>query len=265
MDLGVKGKNYILVGGTKGMGWEAARVLAADGANLALVSRTGELAEERAKSLVAEHGIRAVGYGADGTARGEIETAVQRAIRELGPIRGLLTTPGSTAHNNLAGEMTDDEWESNFQDVMMSQVRSCRAIIPHLLEQGGGHIVTTSAYSAHAAKGFITGYAALKAGLVNFTKNIAKTYGAQGIRANCVCPGAVETWGPARRQQFADEYGKPFDEALEYVLVNVWKMPVAMQRLGRPEECGDVMAFLLSERAAYMTGATINVDGGTDF
>ena len=101
---------------------------------------------------------------------------------------------------------------------------------------------------------------------VNFTKNIAKTYGERGVRANCVCPGAIETDVlAARRQSAAEDYGLPFDQALEHVMFEEWKMPVAVRRVGQPNQVGELMAFCLSERAGYMTGAVINIDGGTDF
>jgi NAD(P)-dependent dehydrogenase (short-subunit alcohol dehydrogenase family) len=175
-------------------------------------------------------------------------------------------TPGTTARNGTLLEMSDEDWEANFQDVLMSAVRSCRAILPHLLENGGGTLVTTAAYSARSAKSFLFAYAALKAAIVNFTKNLAKTYGGQGIRANCVCPGAIETEVlQTHRKAAALEHGLPEERALEHVMFEVWKMPVAQKRVGRPQEVGELMAFLLSDRAAYMTGATINIDGGTDF
>ena len=266
MELGVRDNAYIVVGGTRGMGWATACRLARDGARLALVGRTASTAEERAAELRAETGAQAVGFGADASRRGQVEQAVERAIDAFGTIRGLLTTPGSTDRNGTLLEMSDEDWEVNFQDVLMSQVRSCRAIVPHLLEHGGGQLVTTAAYSARAAKSFLFAYAALKAALVNFTKNLCKTYGAQGIRANCVCPGAIETDVLIRRRHLAaKEYGLPLDKALEHVMIEEWKLPVAMQSIGKPGDVGDLMAFLLSERAAYMTGATVNIDGGTDF
>jgi len=299
VDLGVSGRNYIIVGGTKGMGWATAEILAENGANLALISRDtsaerqwsgggagsgGAIGAERASTLAQRYGVRVLNLAADASRSGEVEQAVQRAIDELGPIRGLLTTPGSTHDRMLEAnevhdwrpsfadaklgdvlDLTDDEWEVNFQRGLMTQVRSCRAILPHLLGQGGGNIVTVSAYSAKDPKDFLYAYSAFKASLINFTKNLCHTYAARGIRANCVCPGAINTWPIEYHQAAADKYGLPVETAMEHVMINEWKMPIDMRRVGRPDEVGDLMAFLLSERAAYINGGIYNIDGGSNF
>ncbi len=266
MDLGVRGKNYIVIGGSKGMGLEAAQVLANDGANIAIISRNRATSQTQADRISTRYGVKAIGLGADASNPGELEDAIAETIDTMGEIRGLLATPGSTDHNGTLLEMSEEDWLINFNNVLMSQVRSCKAILPHMLKNGGGNIVTTSAYSARAAKNFLFGYATLKAGLINLTKNVAKTYGADGIRANCICPGAVETSVLAElRKKTAKDLNMPEEEALEHILFTEWKMPVSAQRVAKPAELGDMMAFLLSERAAYTTGAIVNVDGGTDF
>jgi len=126
--------------------------------------------------------------------------------------------------------------------------------------------VTTAAYSIRAPKAHQFPYATLKAGVATLTKNVAKSFGHLGVRANCVCPGATETEILASlRASVAESRRWPYDEALERVMTEEWGIEVALGRPGRPEELGDVIAFLLSERASYLTGATVNVDGGTDF
>ncbi|MGH2668009.1 MAG: SDR family oxidoreductase, partial [bacterium] len=161
---------------------------------------------------------------------------------------------------------TDNDWAATFDDVLLATVRACRATVPVLVARGGGAIVTTAAYSIRAPKAHQVPYASLKAGVATLTKNLAKSFGAEGVRANCVCPGATETEIlAAMRRDVAASRGWPVHEALERVMVDEWGMHVALRRAGRPEELGDVIAFLLSERAGYLTGATVNVDGGTDF
>jgi len=266
MDLGVKGKSYIILGGSRGMGLEAARVLAAEGATLTLISRSQGPLEAAAKQLVRATGAKVGALAADATKAEEIDAAIAKSVAQFGPPRGLLITSGLTDRNGTILEASDDDWEANFQDVLMGTVRACRAALPSMLAAGGGQIVTSAAYSVRAAKSFLFPYASLKAAVVNFTKNLAKTYGEQGIRANCVCPGAFATDRVnARIEEAMRERKLGRAEAAAYVVRDVFKMPVAMPRPGEAHEAGDLMAFLLSERAAYMTGAIINIDGGTDF
>jgi NAD(P)-dependent dehydrogenase (short-subunit alcohol dehydrogenase family) len=106
----------------------------------------------------------------------------------------------------------------------------------------------------------------MKSAVATFTKGIAKAYGHQGVRANAVCPGVIETDGlHAMRAQVAQARDIPYAEALERVMVEDWGLDIGLGRPGRPEEVGELIAFLLSPRAGYLTGALINIDGGTNF
>ena len=109
-------------------------------------------------------------------------------------------------------------------------------------------------------------YIAMEAAVATFTKAFAKEYGKHGIRINCVCPGAIETEPMTElRGQLAESRGYPYEEAIERVMVDEWGLKVALGRPGKPNEVGELMAFLLSSKAGYLTGTTINIDGGTDF
>jgi NAD(P)-dependent dehydrogenase (short-subunit alcohol dehydrogenase family) len=266
MDLGVAGRNYVVLGGTRGIGHAAARALAADGAAVALVGRDPARAEAAARAIETGGNGRAIGLAADLAQPGEAERALAAAAAELGTLRGMAVTTGL----GIRGQRdllhaTDDDWEATFTDVLLGTVRACRAAVPFLVDDGGA-IVTTAAYSVRAPKPHQAPYASLKSAVATLTKTIAKSYGPQGVRANCVCPGATETEVLASmRAAIARERGWPASEALERVMTEEWGMHVALGRAGKPEEVGDVVAFLLSERAAYLTGALVNVDGGTDF
>jgi len=267
MDLGVRDKLYIIVGGTRGMGHAAARVLAGDGARLALFGRTQSTAEEVAASIRAEFGVEVEGHGADASAKdGKFESIVADIISKRGAPRGLLVTSGVGYDVGTLLEISDAQWEAAHQDVLMCHVRATRAVIPAMIGAGGGQIVTTAAYSARVPKSFLFGYSDQKAAVVNFTKNIAKTYGPEGIRANSVCPGAFETNVVHDGiQHIMAEKGVSYKEAASELLEVKYKMPVGLRRPGQAEEAGDLMAFLLSERAGYLNGAIVNIDGGTDF
>jgi NAD(P)-dependent dehydrogenase (short-subunit alcohol dehydrogenase family) len=265
----VRGRNFIIVGGTTGMGFAAAQELAGDGGNVALLARDGDRAAEKAKRLSDAHGVNAVGISVDAAGPGDgVDRAVQRAADELGPLRGLAVTAGPMKQQGPFLEHGDDSWDWYYQVILMATVRSCRAVIPHLVRNGGGTVVTTAAYSVRAPKILIPPYNALKAAVLTMSKILAKTHGPDGIRVNTVCPGLFDTEvNDFIRAQRAEEYGVPLQDAIYTHLSSnpAWNMRVALDRGGRPHEAGELIAFLLSDRAAYMTGAVINIDGGTDF
>jgi len=269
MDLGVAGRNFVIVGGTTGMGFAAAEQLARDGANVALLARDGERAAAKAKRLADAHDVSAVGISVDAAASGDgVERAVEIAADSLGPLRGLAVTAGPMKQQGPFLEHGDDSWDWYYQMILMATVRSCRAIIPHLQRNGGGTVVTTAAYSVRAPKILIPPYNALKAAVLTLSKILAKTHGPEGIRVNTVCPGLFDTEvNDFIRARRAEEYGVPLHDAIYTHLASnpAWNMRVALDRGGRPHEAGELIAFMLGDRAAYMTGAVINIDGGTDF
>jgi NAD(P)-dependent dehydrogenase (short-subunit alcohol dehydrogenase family) len=199
------------------------------------------------------------------SAAGDAEGMVDEAVAALGSLAGVAVLTGLTGHQSIE-QFSDVDWHAALDDVLLGTVRSVRAALPHLIAGGGGTIVTTAAYSIRAPHAVRLPYTSLKGAIAVFTKGIANEYGRRGIRANCVCPGAIETEGlHALRAQVAESRDIPYEEALERVMVDEWGMYVALGRPGQPHEVGELIAFLLSPRAGYLTGALVNIDGGTDF
>jgi 3-oxoacyl-[acyl-carrier protein] reductase len=268
MDLGLAGNAVMVVGGTRGMGLSAAESLAAEGARLVLVARDQGRLDATAKDLAARFDVDVIGISADGSTEGSMDGAVRRAVDEGYDVAGLVVAAGPMSTYGRVHEQDDAAFDFYYQNVFMVTVRACRAVLPHMAARGDGRIVTLAAYSTRAQKPPLPHYTAMKSAVVSLTKNIAKSYGPEGIRANCICPGMIETpllYELITREDAAERYGCPPDEALYRYTEEVWGMTLALRRLGRPEEVGELAAFLVSDRAAYVTGATINIDGGTDF
>ncbi|MCU1595639.1 MAG: bacC 3 [Frankiales bacterium] len=264
MDLGVRGSGFLVVGGTAGMGLATARVLAAEGAELAIVGRDDARAKDAAAELSEAHGVTVVPVVADLSVMGSERDVVAQARAGLADLAGVAVFTGLAGHQ--PADAPEEVWEEAFQDVLMGTVRAVRATLPVLVERGAGTVVTTAAYSIHSPHANRSAYGVLKGAVAVFTKGIAKAYGAQGVRANCIAPGVIETAALTQiRAMMAEAKGLPYDTALETLMATEWGMSVALGRPGKPEEVGELAAFLLSPKAGYLTGALVNIDGGTDF
>ena len=265
MDLGLVGEPIVIVGGTQGMGYATARQLAEEGAKLALIARDVERGEAKAETLRAL-GAEVIVRGADATRPGAVEGAITSAADHFGRLYGLAVTAGPVLSHGSFEEEGDAAWEASFQAVLMTSVRACQAALPAIAASGGGAVVLTASYSTRAAAAHLYPYVAMKSGIAALSKNLAMAYGPKGVRVNCVAPGAVATEALASAtEQAVAAYGGDPEAALDRWMTEQWGMKVALGRVGRPHELADLFAFLLSKRAAYMTGAIINQDGGTQF
>jgi 3-oxoacyl-[acyl-carrier protein] reductase len=254
------GKGYVVIGGTAGMGLAAARALAREGASVVVVGRDADRAKG-AVAQIAEAGAAAAhGLAFDVSQRGAAVAAVDEAVQKLGRLDGIAVTMGTAGMMPIDSD--DNAWETAFHDVLLATARSVQAALPHL-ETTRGAIVTTSAYSARSPHEPRLPYASLKAAVATFTRGIARTHGGSGIRANCIAPGAVETDAMhAVRGYIAESKGYPYEEALERALVEDFGFEAALGRPGQPQEIGALIAFLLSDICAFVTGQTIYADGG---
>jgi NAD(P)-dependent dehydrogenase (short-subunit alcohol dehydrogenase family) len=260
VDLGLRDKAFVIIGGTAGMGLAAGHVLAADGSSVAVVGRDEARGKEAAGGLSESGAAEVYSLAYDVSSPGQAVAAVDEAVGLLGRLDGIAITMGTAGMMPIDSD--DEAWEVAFRDVLLATTRSVQAALPHLTETKGS-IVTTAAYSARAPHEPRLPYASLKAAVSTFTRGIARTHGKDGIRANCIAPGAVETDAlHAIRGYVADNKGYPYDEALERALVEDFGFDAALGRPGQPDEVGALIAFLLSQRCGFLTGQTIGIDGG---
>jgi NAD(P)-dependent dehydrogenase (short-subunit alcohol dehydrogenase family) len=276
MDLGLKDKVAVVLGATQGMGRAAALRLAAEGAHVVVCSRghaegdhhyrfsaKPEL-EAVADDALAAGAASATTAVADLTETGQAENVVAAIAARHGRLDILVNTVGLCEVGESVTE-PDDWWDRSYQSVLMSSVRACRAAVPLMLQSGGGAIVTTSAMSMRHFIPRLAHYSAQKAALAHFTKNLAREYGPQGIRANAVLPGMIvnEQIAEKRRQWMTDTGGTEDDYFAD---ANArWHQATWGTRLGVPDDIADAITFLVSERASYVNGVLLNVDGGSEY
>ena len=264
MDLKLAGRIVLLCGASEGMGRGSAEVLAGEGARLALVARTAANVEKTA-AMVAEAGATDVlALAADLTDPADVERVVRAVIDRFGTIDGLVNAVGLCERSGGFLDQDDGTWERAFDSVLMTAVRACRAVVPVMRAAGHGAIVNISAMSSRHYLPGLAHYSAQKAAVAHFTKNLAKEFAHDGVRANAVLPGMIRSESVAesvartmRERGFASEaeYFVHLNEKYDRV---TWS-----DRIGEVTEIGKVGAFLLSDRASYVNGALVNVDGGS--
>jgi 3-oxoacyl-[acyl-carrier protein] reductase len=241
VDLGLAGRVCIVTGSTAGIGLEVARRLAAEGAH---VVSSGRRAEGPGELHVA----------GDLAERGAAERLVAETVARFGRVDGLVNNVGGTDIRKLA-ELTDDDWQRSFELNLMSAVRATRAALPHM--ERGGSIVNVSSTAGKRPSGGMPDYSVMKAGMLSFSRLVADLHAKDGIRCNAVTPGPTATDAWIGEGGLADQQGER-----EEVLAKVGAGR-PLNRLAEPGEIADVIVFLLSDRASYVTGAAWSADGGT--
>ncbi len=245
VDLGLRGNVALITGSSRGIGRGIALALAAEGCDIALVAR-GEAALRDAERETVARGVRAAAIAADVTVAADVERMVREAHEQLGRIDILV--------NNAGGSFPDDDdgWEHAYRANIEAAVRATRAVVPLMRAQGGGSIVHIASIFGREAGGGLP-YNAMKAAMISHAKNSALALAKDNIRVNSVAPGSIRFDGGSwDKRAIADP------EAMAGFV----EQNIAMGRFGTVGEVANVVAFLCSTKASWITGACINVDGG---
>jgi 3-oxoacyl-[acyl-carrier protein] reductase len=245
MDLGIEGRVALVMGASKGLGRASAAMLAREGATVAIVSRSLEHLEEAA----AEIGPGATPFVADASDPERLATLPDEVAAALGPVDILVANTGGPPFGGALAHDTD-EWEQAYRSLVLSLRVLAGAVVPGMRERGWGRIVNVGSNTTREPNPFLNLSNAHRMAAVGFLKTLAGEVAGDGITVNTVATGRFAT------ERLADAGG-----SLEGAEAGA-RDEVPAGRLGTPEEYGDLVAFLCSERAAYVTGTVIPIDGG---
>lgn len=257
MELGLSGRIALVTAASKGLGKAAALSLANEGAIVAICSRDMASVTAAAEELRGTSGGRIVPFVCDVSVPEQIDSLVAEVLKEFGHIDILVNNAGGPPAGK-ASAMTEEAWERGFELTLMSVVRLSKAVLPVMAERKWGRVVTIASLSAKQPIDDLAVSSVFRPGILGLTKVLANQYGRSNITVNAVSPGYVLT---ARQEELSRARSAERNITMDqYLAESAQNIPLG--RLGRPEEIGDVIAFLCSERAGFITGANIIADGG---
>jgi len=267
MDLGLRDATVVVSGGSRGMGMAAARCFAAEGARVAVLARTRADLDRAVATLRAAGSLDAIGIQADLTVRAEVDAAFAQLATRWDALNVLVNAAGPVGVGRFE-DLGDDAWHATLDMGVLSMVRCVRAALPLLRRAPWARIVNLSAHSTKRQAAGLAAYTAAKAALTSVSKNLSLALAPDGILVNTVSPGSFLS--EALRRYVASQPPErgvnpdSLEDAMR-VIGEDFGHPAHLGRAGDPSEIGPVIAFLASRANSYMTGANVNVDGGSDF
>jgi 3-oxoacyl-[acyl-carrier protein] reductase len=242
LEISLAGRTAFVTGSTRGIGRAIAEQLHAAGAKVAVVGRS----LETAAAVAAEIGARARGFACDVTAPDSIRAAIAACETELGPVDILVNNAGLT-RDNLLLRLGQAEWDEVLAANLTGAFVSTQAVIKGMMKRRFGRVINITSVVGVTGNAGQANYAASKAGLIGFSKSVAKEYAARGVLVNCVAPGFIET-----------DMTAALPETARAALLE----SIPLGRLGAPGDIAGAVTFLASDMGAYITGQVLVVDGG---
>lgn len=252
------GRGAIITGGSTGIGFATARLLAEEGANLVLVDLDRSRAQQSAERLASETGCRATGISADISQADQVARMVDEAKGHLGPI-DIFVNSAAIMSDKPFLESEPAEWKRMLDVCLLGPMYCLRAILPHMAEAGYGRIVCLASDAGRLGQARMSYYAAAKGGVIALVKSLAQELGPSGVTLNVVSPGATDTEmrrereARMREQMGEDKYARRVQSTLRLY---------PTRRLGLPEDPARLVAFLTGDDAGWITGQVLSVNGG---
>jgi 3-oxoacyl-[acyl-carrier protein] reductase len=257
MDLGLTGKVALVCASSEGLGKASAMALAREGARLVICSRRNEAIREAAAEIHDRTGSEVLPLVADVSKAADCTKLSRQAMDKFGTIHILVNNAGGPPTGDIM-TLTDLQWQQAHDLTLMSMVRMTREVLPPMVRQNWGRIVTIVSFVAKQPADELMLSVSIRPGILGLSKILSNQHAKHNITVNTICPGNIFTKRQEELSQSRAEAKKLSVE--DYVALQAKNIPAG--RYGRPEEIGEVVAFLASERASYISGVNLLVDGG---
>ena len=257
MDLGLKGKVALVAGASQGMGRAAAFGFSREGAKVAICARGEAALNETAAAIRKETGGEVLAIVADMSKPADIQKFVNDSAKHFGRVDIVVNNAGGPPPGEFM-KFTDDDWNNAYNLSFMSTMRMTREAVPHMRKVGSGRVINITSYSVKEPIAGLVLSNAVRSAVIGWAKTVSRELARDNILVNNVCPGRIDTERAQKLNKArADRLNRPVEEINKEMAAEV-----PLGRYGTAEETGDLIVFLGSERASYITGTTIQIDGG---